>query len=207
MGIDRIDFKLSKSPFFSLFSPFPKFIDHLSRDPTRGTLDAALASRGKRNTAALRKALARCGAVRRGAARRGECTYFLRARACALVRARAMQQKQCIARARAYSRDRACQLAFSDNFHPPRGPSLGPLLSTFLCSFPRALSLSRDPIAPCARVAEIEDENDREASRFRQESLAPWPAIIFSLANAGNGLSWDRVVLILRETRGLKSGV
>lgn len=84
--------------------------------------------------------------------------------------ARAVQQERCCVerepRTRAArSRDRRCQLAFSDNFHPSKGARRGRSLrffSTFLCSFPRALSLSRDPLLRRGGLASsIEDEKDR----------------------------------------------
>jgi len=90
----------------------------------------------------------------------------------------------------ARSRDRRCQLAFSDNFHPSkearRGRSLR-FFSTFLCSFPRALSLSRDPILRRGGLASSnEDEKDRRRSGrpgFARERLCYELYIFFFLDN------------------------
>lgn len=110
-------------------------------------VDAALSSRGKRNTAALRKASARRGAsalifsvCTRAHARDGDSGL---AHECMRARcSRTVHSASARARLFTRSRDRPCQLAFSDNFHPPKGPSrpLAPLLfhlSLFLsaCTF------------------------------------------------------------------------
>lgn len=92
-------------------------------------------SRGKRN-GELRKSLGAASALIFSA-----CSKFARER----------RQGRCM------GRDRPCQLAFSDNFHTTsKGRSLR-FFSTFLCSFPRALSLShRDAIARPGIAAEVE---------------------------------------------------
>jgi len=92
-----------------------------------------------------------------------------------------------LARSLARSRDRRCQLAFSNNFHPSkearRGRSLR-FFSTFLCSFPRALSLSRDPILRRGGLASSnEDEKDQRRhgrSGFARERLCYELYIFFS---------------------------
>jgi len=131
----------------------------------RGTLDAALASRGKRNTAALRKASALRGAA-------SALIFSVRARARTRV-----QQKRCpvCARARARllarSRDRPCQLAFSDNFHPPPRPvarSASFYLSLFLaaCTFTIARSnCAARPASPRSGTGTIDEKATIRARR------------------------------------------
>lgn len=127
------------------------------------------ARKEERGVVELRKATGLCGA-----ARCGECTYFLRVRArsrpmlvlvtriwackrcstAAAAAASAMHRARAAACARSLARswDRRCQLAFSNNFHPSKGVRLRPLapllfhLSLFLsvCTF----TIARSTIAP-----------------------------------------------------------